>query len=112
MPVLLRDLEHRPLVRLPEAPDHLLLGESRLLHGSLTGLRAPFSQVSAGPKNATHGTVTRKRKLIEQVFGWMKTFGGLRKLRHRGGARVDWVVTFSAAAYNLIRLRTLLTTTA
>jgi transposase len=50
----------------------------------------------------------RKRKLIEQVFGWMKTIGGLRKLRHRGGERVDWIVTFTAAAYNLIRLRTLL----
>jgi transposase len=50
----------------------------------------------------------RKRKLIEQVFGWMKTIGGLRKLRHCGGARVDWIVTFTAAAYNLVRLRTLL----
>jgi transposase len=50
----------------------------------------------------------RKRKLIEQVFGWMKTVGGLRKLRHRGGELVDWIVTFTAAAYNLIRLRTLL----
>ncbi len=50
----------------------------------------------------------RKRKLVEQVFGWMKTVGGLRKLRHRGGERVDWIVTFTAAAYNLIRLRTLL----
>jgi len=50
----------------------------------------------------------RKRKLIEQVFGWMKTVGGLRKLRHRGGALVDWIVTFTAAAYNLVRLRTLL----
>jgi transposase len=49
----------------------------------------------------------RKRKLIEQVFGWMKTVGGLRKLRHRGGERVDWVLTFAAAAYNLVRLRTL-----
>src|SRR4051794_15301684 len=27
----------------------------------------------------------RKRKLVEQGFGWMKTVGGLRKLRHRGG---------------------------
>jgi transposase len=27
----------------------------------------------------------RKRKLVEQVFGWMKTVGGLRRLRHRGG---------------------------
>jgi len=50
----------------------------------------------------------RKRKLIEQVFGWMKTIGGLRKLRHCGGERVDWIVTFTAAAYNLVRLRTLL----
>jgi transposase len=53
----------------------------------------------------------RKRKLIEQVFGWMKTVGGLRKLRHRGGELVDWIVTFTAAAYNLIRLRTLLART-
>jgi transposase len=50
----------------------------------------------------------QRRKLVEQVFGWMKTVGGLRKLRHRGGELVDWVVTFAAAAYNLIRLRTLL----
>lgn len=48
-----------------------------------------------------------KRKLVEQVFGWMKTVGGLRKLRHRGGELVDWIVTFTAAAYNLVRLRTL-----
>jgi hypothetical protein len=46
---------------------------------------------------------------IEQVFGWMKTVGGLRKLRHRGGLLVDRIVTFTAAAYNLVRLRTLLT---
>jgi hypothetical protein len=31
----------------------------------------------------------QKRKLIEQMFGWMKTVGDLRKLRHRGGERVD-----------------------
>jgi transposase len=61
-------------------------------------------------RHAGYAISQRKRKLIEQVFGWMKTVGGLRKLRHRGGARVDWIVTFSAAAYNLIRLRTLLAT--
>jgi transposase len=49
----------------------------------------------------------RRRKLVEQVFGWMKTVGGLRKLRHRGGDLADWNVTFAAAAYNLIRMRTL-----
>ena len=59
-------------------------------------------------RHAGYAISQRKRKLIEQVFGWMKTVGGLRKLRHRGGALVDWIVTFTAAAYNLIRLRTLL----
>ena len=50
----------------------------------------------------------RKRKLVEQAFGWMKTVGGLRKLRHRGGPLVTWIFTFSAAAYNIVRLRRLL----
>ncbi len=49
----------------------------------------------------------RVRKRIEEIFGWMKTIGGLRKLRHRGTARVEWHFLFVAAAYNLIRLRTL-----
>jgi transposase len=49
----------------------------------------------------------RARKRIEEVFGWMKTVGGLRKLRHRGGARVDWQFLFTAAAYNLVRIRNL-----
>jgi transposase len=49
----------------------------------------------------------RKRKLVEQCFGWMKTVGMLRKLRHRGGDRVNWTFIFTAAAYNLVRLRTL-----
>ena len=50
----------------------------------------------------------RRRKLVEQGFGWSKTVGLLRKLRHRGTALVDWVFTFTMAAYNLVRLRTLL----
>jgi transposase len=60
-------------------------------------------------RHAGYEISQQKRKLIEQVFGWMKTIGGLRKLRHRGGELVDWIVTFTAAAYNLVRLRTLLT---
>jgi len=59
-------------------------------------------------RHAGYAISQQRRKLIEQVFGWLKTVGGLRKLRHRGGDLVDWVVTFAAAAYNLIRLRTLL----
>ena len=48
-----------------------------------------------------------RRKRVEEGFGWMKTIGLLRKLRHRGGALVGWIFTFAAAAYNLVRLRTL-----
>jgi len=50
----------------------------------------------------------RKRKRIEEVFGWMKTVGLLRKLRHRGVEQVGWVFTFIAAAYNLVRIRNLM----
>jgi transposase len=50
----------------------------------------------------------RKRKLIEQAFGWLKTIALFRKLRHRGGRLVDWQFTFGAAAYNLVRWRNLL----
>jgi len=50
----------------------------------------------------------RKRKRIEEVFGWMKTVGMLRQLRHRGLGRVGWVFTLAAATYNLVRMRTLM----
>ena len=50
----------------------------------------------------------RKRKLVEQGFGWSKVIGLLRKLRHRGLERVGWIVSFTNAAYNLVRMRTLL----
>ena len=50
----------------------------------------------------------RKRKLIEQAFGWLKTVALFRKLRHRGGRLVDWIFTFGAAAYNLVRWRNLM----
>ena len=50
----------------------------------------------------------RKRKLVEEGFGWHKCVGMLRKLRHRGREKVAWIFTFTSAAYNLVRLRTLL----
>src|SRR5271166_1847676 len=49
----------------------------------------------------------QKRKRIEEIFGWVKTVGGLRKTRHRGLARVGWMFTFALAAYNLVRMRNL-----
>jgi transposase len=49
----------------------------------------------------------KKRKCVEEIFGWLKTVGGLRKLRHRGLERVGWMFTFGVAAYNLVRIRNL-----
>ena len=46
----------------------------------------------------------RKRKRIEEVFGWIKSSAGFRKTRHRGTPRVGWMFTLNAAAYNLVRL--------
>ncbi len=50
----------------------------------------------------------RKRKRVEECFGWLKTIALMRKVRHRGIEKVGWVFTFAAAAYNLVRMRNLL----
>jgi transposase len=49
----------------------------------------------------------RRRKRIEECFGWLKDIALLRKLKHRGLFRMGWIITFAAAAYNLIRIRNL-----
>ena len=59
-------------------------------------------------RHAGYQVSQRKRKRIEEVFGWLKTVGMLRKTRHRGVFKVGWVFTFAAAAYNLVRMRNLL----
>lgn len=53
----------------------------------------------------------KKRKRIEECFGWLKTIALLRKVRHRGTLKVDWIFTFACAAYNLVRMRNLMTST-
>jgi transposase len=50
----------------------------------------------------------KKRKRIEECFGWLKTIALMRKVRHRGLEKVGWVFTFAAAAYNLVRMKNLL----
>jgi hypothetical protein len=50
----------------------------------------------------------RKRKRVEEIFGWMKTVGVMRKTRHQGTERVGWMFTLSVAAYNLVRMRQLI----
>jgi len=48
------------------------------------------------------------RKRIEECFGWLKTIALLRKVRHRGTLKVDWIFAFACAAYNLVRMRNLM----
>ena len=58
-------------------------------------------------RHAGYALSQRKRKRVEEIFGWLKTVGGLRKTRHRGVARVNWIFSFALAAYNLVRMRNL-----
>jgi transposase len=50
----------------------------------------------------------KKRKRIEECFGWLKTIALMRKVRYRGLEKVDWIFTFAAAAYNLVRMKNLM----
>jgi Transposase DDE domain len=61
-------------------------------------------------RTARHGGYAvsqRKRKLVEEIFGWAKTIALLRKTHHRGVRRVGWIFTFALAVYNLVRIRNL-----
>lgn len=49
-----------------------------------------------------------KRKAVEEIFGWGKTIGLMRKSRHKGVLRGGWMFTFTTAVYNLIRIRNIL----
>lgn len=53
----------------------------------------------------------RKRKRIEEIFGWEKTIGSLSQLKVRGLAKVRAVFVFNCAAYNVVRLPKLLAST-
>jgi len=58
-------------------------------------------------RHESYNVSQRKRKRVEEIFGWLKTVGMIRKTRHRGLPRVDWIFTFALAAYNLVRIRNL-----
>jgi transposase len=59
-------------------------------------------------RHAGYAVSQKKRKRIEECFGWMKDIALLRKLKHRGLLKVGWIFTFAAAAYNLVRMRKLI----
>ena len=90
----------------------------RVLHPSrVRGLRS-VAQNQARPggsgidarttRHGGYGVSQKKRKRIEECFGWLKTIALLRKVRHRGTLKVDWIFTFACAAYNLVRMRNLM----
>jgi len=58
-------------------------------------------------RHAGYARSQQRRKRVEEIFGWLKTVGLMRKTRHRGRRRVDWMFAFALAAYNLIRIRNL-----
>jgi len=62
-------------------------------------------------RQASYGISQKKRKRIEECFGWLKTIALLRKVRHRGTLKVDWIFAFACAAYNLVRMRNLMVAT-
>jgi len=62
-------------------------------------------------RHAGYRISQKKRKRIEECFGWLKTIALLRKVRHRGTLKVDWIFTFACAAYNLVRMRNLMRST-
>jgi len=55
-------------------------------------------------RHASYSLSQRKRPLIERVFGWMKSVGGIRNVKLRGLPKVDWLFLMSAAAFNLWRI--------
>ena len=63
-------------------------------------------------RHAGYQVSQRKRKRVEEPFGWIKTVGGGRKLRHKGTARNRAAFVTAAAAYNLVRIAKLDTQTA
>jgi transposase len=81
------------------------------------GATPHVAQITKQHPSAIDGRTTRHvgyamsqkvRKRIEEVFGWMKTVGLVRQTKLRGMARVGWMFVFTAAAYNLVRLRRLM----
>jgi transposase len=84
------------------------VGECRELH-----VTPPVAQNTAGRRSAIDGRTTRHpgyavsqrvRKRVEEIFGWVKTVGGGRKVRYIGVARNQLWAELTAAAYNLVRM--------
>ena len=63
-------------------------------------------------RTSGYGTSQRIRKRIEEIFGWSKTIGGFRRTRYKGRERTQFLAYFVGAAYNLLRMAKLMSSTA
>jgi hypothetical protein len=71
--------------------------------------RAGGSAIDARTTRHTGYAISqKKRKRIEECFGWLKDIALLRKLKHCGLFKVGWIFTFAVAAYNLVGMRKLI----
>jgi len=79
----------------------------------IAGKNATYSMIDGRTtRHAGYDLSQKKRKRVEEIFGWLKTIGLMRKTRHRGRARVGWMFMFTLATYNILRMRNLLASTA
>ena len=65
-------------------------------------------QMRARTRTVGYAIGQRRRKMIEEAFGWMKDVAGLRKLKHVGRWKIDQSVLMAATAFNLVRMTRLL----
>lgn len=86
----------------------------RLMRGKV---KPHIAQNTTNRRSAVPGAIARTqgyakslnaRPRIEGIFGWLKRIGGMKKVKLRGTAKVHSLFTFALAAYNLVRMRTLL----
>ena len=49
----------------------------------------------------------KKRKRIEEIFGWIKNIGLMRRPHFRGKEKMNYQFSWSVAVYNLVRIRNL-----
>lgn len=77
----------------------------------ITGRRMPGLLDGRTTRHESYRISQRKRKRVEEIFGWMKTYGGLRRTLMRGLERVQLHAYIVAAAYNLLRISRISTAT-
>ena len=58
-------------------------------------------------RHATYRVSQRIRKRVEEIFGWLKTVGGLRRAKFIGRARFAAPLIYGCAAYDLVRIGSL-----